>query len=157
MSIDGTVSTRAEERREVIATRLAPDKGAPSRARRLVSEAVRFDGDGGLDDALLMVSELVTNACVHTGSEITLHVYADAEVLRVEVGDSGDLPPVLEEWDGRAGGLGLQLVDQLSDRWGWEPGPGGGKVVWFERRTVAFESFESFESKGRSGRRVSGL
>jgi anti-sigma regulatory factor (Ser/Thr protein kinase) len=136
MSIDGTVSNRTEQRREVVVARLAADEGAPSRARRLIADALRFDGDAGLDDALLMVSELVTNVCVHTGSEITVQVYADAEVLRVEVGDGGELPPVLEEWNGRVGGLGLQLVDQLADRWGWEPALGGGKVVWFERRTI---------------------
>ncbi len=135
MAIDGTISRSEQERRLVLAERLPPDTRAPGLARHLVSGALGSGLDSGLDDTLLMVSELVTNACIHTSSDITIRLYADRSGLRVEVVDGGELPPVLEEWDGRVGGLGLQLVDQLADRWGWQPARDGGKVVWFERRT----------------------
>ncbi len=136
MAVDGTAS-RIGERRRLLTECLASDTRAPWAARHLVAEALAASGaaaDGSLDDTLLMVSELVTNACVHAGSDITLRVFADGRALRVEVADGGQLPPVLEPWDGQVGGLGLQLVDNLADRWGWEPARGGGKVVWFERR-----------------------
>lgn len=120
----------------MLAERLPADTSAPRAARQLVAEALASSGaDGSLDDTLLMVSELVTNACVHAGSDITLQLFADGRAMRVEVADGGQLAPVLEPWDGRVGGLGLQLVDGLADRWGWEPAAGGGKVVWFERHT----------------------
>jgi anti-sigma regulatory factor (Ser/Thr protein kinase) len=134
MAIDGMVSRNPEQQELLLAERFAADTRAPARARHFVARALDPQAAGS-GDILLMVSELVTNACVHAGSDITLQVRAGPDSLRVEVGDKGGLPPVLEEWNGRVGGLGLQLVDHLADRWGWQPASDGGKVVWFEQRT----------------------
>ncbi|WP_046508631.1 ATP-binding protein [Streptomyces odonnellii] len=89
--------------------------------------------------AELLVSELVTNALVHTeqGAVVTATV-ADSR-LRVEVRDfvaslpapqatSGALPPVAED---ATNGRGLALVRSLADDWGVRARP-LGKVVWFE-------------------------
>ena len=78
----------------MLAERLPADTSAPRAARQLVAEALASSGaDGSLDDTLLMVSELVTNACVHAGSDITLQLFADGRAMRVEVADGGQLAP----------------------------------------------------------------
>jgi anti-sigma regulatory factor (Ser/Thr protein kinase) len=93
------------------------------------------------DDALLLVSELVTNSLVHSGSavaggEVTVTVAARGERVRVEVADRcGDgVPVLLPAADREAeGSRGILLVDALAARWGYERG-GGLAVTWFELR-----------------------
>ena len=89
-----------------------------------------------LDDALLLVSELVTNSVVHGGPPIVLQVECDSETLRVRVRDGSSVPPTPRQADEDAeGGRGMTLVDLLTDTWGIEPvvhGP--GKAVWFQLR-----------------------
>jgi anti-sigma regulatory factor (Ser/Thr protein kinase) len=90
---------------------------------------------GRLASVRLLVSELVSNAVVHSDAppsrEIMLAVRlrADAE-LRVEVTDGGaGSPPVLRD-PGPSGGYGLYLVAEEAERWGVERG--AGTCVWFE-------------------------
>jgi anti-sigma regulatory factor (Ser/Thr protein kinase) len=82
----------------------------------------------------LLVSELVTNAILHSPSPTRLQVDIDDDRIRVEVEDRGERRPrLLEAQDAlRANGRGLHVVDRLADQWGWDPVDGGGKVVWFE-------------------------
>ena len=90
-----------------------------------------------LYDASLCLSELVTNAVQHpgqdVGDELSLELSLTPDVLRVEVIDPGvgfD-PGTPTEGDER--GWGLFIVDQLSTRWGTEPGK--TTVMWFEIAT----------------------
>jgi anti-sigma regulatory factor (Ser/Thr protein kinase) len=118
---------------------LDPDTGAPRRARRaLRSELESVLEAEVLDQAVLLVSELVTNSVRHGGlrpdQEIELTVRAFPHRLRVEVVEPGegfevDSTP-LPRRGIPAGGWGLYLVDRLSSAWGVE----GGDVtrVWFE-------------------------
>jgi anti-sigma regulatory factor (Ser/Thr protein kinase) len=82
------------------------------------------------DDALLMVSELVTNVVRHTGSDPMIVATFDDHRLRIEVHDSdpGAPVPVAPSADG---GFGLSILDNLCDMWGWEP-THSGKRVWAE-------------------------
>lgn len=85
------------------------------------------------DTALLLVSELVSNAILHARSTIGLTATRTPDGLRVEVTDASTRPP-LPRYDvaDAATGRGLLLVDQLADSWGFDtPGP-DGKTVWFE-------------------------
>lgn len=89
------------------------------------------------DTAVLLMSELVTNAIMHGEPPVELIVQgADDDALRVEVRD-GDresfalLQPQSERASYRLGGRGLQLVDSLSARWG-ACVEGRIKSVWFE-------------------------
>lgn len=85
----------------------------------------------------MLVSELVTNAVVHTrrAAELRLSLpeRGDARAtLRVEVADASRLPPLPRHAEGdETHGRGLELVDGLADRWGWQP-EGAGKRIWCE-------------------------
>jgi anti-sigma regulatory factor (Ser/Thr protein kinase) len=91
-----------------------------------------------LDDVLLLVSELCSNAIQHTASgrngtfEVTISV--GLRGVRISVRDDGsDQQPAVRPAEQCAGGRGLQLVKQLADRWGYRE-DGGGRVVFFAMR-----------------------
>ncbi|MFF2144757.1 ATP-binding protein [Kitasatospora sp. NPDC058190] len=86
------------------------------------------------EDVLLMVSELVTNACLHApGGPRELRLNWNGTRLRVEVSDSSPVPPQLRPHTdpARPGGHGLHVVDWLARAWGSLP-EGDGKLVWLE-------------------------
>jgi anti-sigma regulatory factor (Ser/Thr protein kinase) len=113
---------------------------SPRAARALVASALRECGvveDSRFADALLVVSELFTNAMTHAAPEFELKVdTTDRSVLRVEVVDgSPEIPRKVDPPEaGRLGGWGLNLVQQLSLDWGVTKRYDGlrGKVVWAE-------------------------
>lgn len=72
------------------------------------------------DDVILVVSELVSNSVRHGGSnDINVRVTARAGRIRVEVTDDG---PGFEADDPRGDGLGLNIVEKVSDSWGMQNG-----------------------------------
>ena len=92
----------------------------------------RWDYRGDHDDAVLVVSELVTNAVLHGTGTRTLRLVGTPWRVRVEVSDGNPVPPAARR-SGADGGWGIRLVDQLATAWGVSPAPnGGGKVVWCE-------------------------
>ncbi|MCU1354254.1 MAG: response regulator receiver [Acidimicrobiales bacterium] len=102
-------------------------------ARRFVSTTLaRWQAEAVADVALLLTSELVTNAVLHARSSVELRIERTSEVLRFEVADVGPGAPTmrqpeLEDQSGR----GLQLVDAMSRCWGVTAAR-HGKSVWFE-------------------------
>jgi anti-sigma regulatory factor (Ser/Thr protein kinase) len=97
--------------------------------------------DGGLSaaartDALLVLSELVTNSVRHAhapdGAPVRVTAELQDRVLRLEVGDAGhDRRFTRRRPDLQAGGgFGLHLVERLSLRWG--VAESDGTVVWCE-------------------------
>ena len=79
----------------------------------------------------LLVSEIVTNAVVHTASRRFVVQLDVASCVVVAVHDSDPTrqrPRQARLWDG--GGRGLALVEELSDAWGTR-GVEDGKWVWF--------------------------
>lgn len=117
---------------------LPADRAAPGLARRHVTAA----GIGAcwppdlVDLALLVTSELVTNAVVHGRAPIEVTVRTLSSVVRIEVSDGGAGAPVPVDGKPDAlepGGRGLFLLDKLADRWGAQPRTAGpGKTVWVE-------------------------
>jgi two-component sensor histidine kinase len=87
--------------------------------------------DPVVEDAMLVVSELVTNALRHGFGEVVVRAGIETDgAVHLSVTDSGDGLPALQPADPlRIGGLGLRIVDQLSAAWGVAPFP-GGKTVW---------------------------
>lgn len=87
------------------------------------------------DDAVLLVSEVVSNSLRHARGEARIQVALIGPVLRVEVADdSPDLPRLLEAAAEATGGRGVLILDRLASRWGADRNtvPPPGKVVWFE-------------------------
>ncbi|MET9444894.1 ATP-binding protein [Streptomyces sp. NPDC006610] len=116
---------------------LAAHPGSPAQARRLTRS--RLTGwsvcEDTCDTAALVVSELVTNAIMHTASAVVVCELHDGdEVVRVAVGDEGCAPGEPRPTPERAEeehGRGLLLVDALAHAWGaQENGP--GLLVWAE-------------------------
>jgi anti-sigma regulatory factor (Ser/Thr protein kinase) len=88
-----------------------------------------------LDLALLLTSELVTNAVLHGIGPVQLLLSEDRDRLRVEVsdGDPGLHRGAGAPTDRDASGRGLLIVDRLAARWGFHSRrTPPGKVVWFE-------------------------
>ena len=84
------------------------------------------------DDVLLILSELVANACRHGEPPVRYDVVRDGEDLLISVEDADPMPPAGsagEVDEGSESGRGLLIVTSLARRWGWHPVP-GGKVVW---------------------------
>ena len=114
---------------------LPPDVGAPASVRRELAVLLADDDlDQRLvDEALVVVSELVTNAVVHARSTIHVHAEYDHQCLHVEVvDDSAAAPRRHQPGPGASGGWGLNLVEILTTEWGFGPRRDGreGKVVW---------------------------
>ena len=112
---------------------LTADAQAPRAARDLLTSAwCAAHHRALLDDALLLVSEVVTNAVMHGGPPITLHVeFEGAAGLLVSVKDGEANQPTVEARTTDAlGGRGMVLVDAVADEWGVESLP-EGKRVWF--------------------------
>ena len=88
-----------------------------------------------LDEAELLVSELVTNAVVHGAPPVTLSIDCDGTTgLTISVSDGSPRSPVRREAAPEAtSGRGVALVDLLSDRWGVDL-EHAGKVTWFQLR-----------------------
>ncbi|MGZ4438473.1 MAG: ATP-binding protein [Nocardioidaceae bacterium] len=123
------VSARADG----VERRLPPQPGSVARARREVRGLLESAGREDLvDNAALLVSELVTNALLHAGTTIVLVAHLADGGLRVEVGDGSQHLPVRRRYATTAGtGRGLMMLEQVADAWGVQR-HAEGKVVWFE-------------------------
>jgi anti-sigma regulatory factor (Ser/Thr protein kinase) len=85
---------------------------------------------GNVPDAVLVFSELVTNAVLHAGGALAVRIVHGDQTLRVEVRDAApNAPERRPPPQGRPGGFGLNIVTTLARSWGWEP-TADGKVVW---------------------------
>jgi anti-sigma regulatory factor (Ser/Thr protein kinase) len=111
---------------------------APLLARRWAADLLRSElGDeaGGtdlLDDTVLCVSELVTNAVTAGCSSLTLQLRVDDSVVRVSVlDDAPGHPTPRQAGPSDRSGRGLHLVEAVSRRWGVDPAA-SGKEVWAE-------------------------
>jgi PAS domain S-box-containing protein len=103
-------------------------------ARTFVGEALVAAGHPELaDTALLLVSELVTNAIVHARTPIEVVATATADGVYVGVTDTSAQRPAHRDYGTQATtGRGLEMVRLLADRHGTEIHEDGSKTVWFE-------------------------
>jgi sigma-B regulation protein RsbU (phosphoserine phosphatase) len=136
--------------------RLPNDRRTPAAARALVRSVLEEAGlDTLLNEALLLTTELSTNAVVHANTELDIEVQADRSGLTVTVTDfapgpveqlavgprneSVDIGEVAER------GRGLLLVDHFASRWGTVH-EGTGKGVWFRLEGAVAESTPALPS-----------
>ena len=131
------IAVMSTTRTQRAAAPLPADPRAPGAARRFLRDTL---GDWGVDDdtveaAELCVSELVTNAVIHTGSSSEVTAQLDPDFLMVTVRDNGSVGTVrrLEAPQDplMISGRGLGLVDALTTAWSAEHGA-DGTTVWFE-------------------------
>lgn len=120
---------------ETLRLSLEPSLSAPRQAREalrqwLEQSSCDVDQRG---DLLLVISELVTNAVVHTGLQFEVLASFDDGRIRLEVHDLHQVLPIERAAGDRVGqdGWGLRLVGAVTDGWGWNQTP-TGKVVWTE-------------------------
>jgi anti-sigma regulatory factor (Ser/Thr protein kinase) len=115
--------------------RFAPVPESAGKARRASGTVLAaWELDQLAEDVGLVVSELVTNALLHTGGAggdaVRLELEWAGDALTCRVVDASPLPPLPEEADQNAeSGRGLILVDALAESWGWQDLP-EGKAVW---------------------------
>jgi anti-sigma regulatory factor (Ser/Thr protein kinase) len=112
---------------------------APGVARSVIAQSLASDvASSVLETAQLLVSELVSNSVRHSGvpegGDIVLRVHRWHEGCRLEVEDPGRdgviAPRVPDPL--RGGGMGLHLVQTLSERWGIMRAAEGPTCVWAE-------------------------
>ncbi|MEU2720168.1 ATP-binding protein [Streptomyces smyrnaeus] len=119
--------------------RLAVRPSVLGRVRTIVKAHMHLWGFAPLAETVaLCVHELLVNVPRHTGSpkcELTLD--RGPGRLRVTVSDTSQTLPVKREPDWiNETGRGLVLLDEMTNAWGAEPNPDGGKSVWFEVRAT---------------------
>jgi anti-sigma regulatory factor (Ser/Thr protein kinase) len=120
-------------RADVFSASFLPTVGSIPEARHFLADVVapRVSAQA-LGVALLLGSELATNAVLHAGTPFVVGVRVAPPTLRVSVADGDDHPPRVVDRDATSpGGFGLFLVQELAARWGVDAAP-DGKEVWFE-------------------------
>jgi GAF domain-containing protein len=127
--IPGSGGERAVDRTVEFA--LGAEAEAVPHARAFVTSALNGSAPGLVDNAHLVVTELVTNALLHGAPPAMLRLVPEGDGIRVEVDDAGrSLPVQLARRNDAMTGRGLELVAAVSTRWGVEPNSTGGKTVW---------------------------
>lgn len=112
--------------------RFEPTLTAAAAARRFVDDVLRAWGLGALlPEAELVVSELATNAVVHTGKRFTVGLSrAGGDGVRVAVSDASPTAPTMRQSDPLAtNGRGIRIVAAVAQEWGLEIAA-DGKTVW---------------------------
>jgi anti-sigma regulatory factor (Ser/Thr protein kinase) len=110
---------------------------AVGRTRRELRTLLQLQGmrPDACDAVLLVAYELIVNGIEHGRTGVRLTVELGPATVRIDVHDGSSRPPQLQRMDPAAvRGRGLQMVDGLAARWGWQP-DGAGKTVWAEVAT----------------------
>jgi serine phosphatase RsbU (regulator of sigma subunit)/anti-sigma regulatory factor (Ser/Thr protein kinase) len=124
---------RSVEPQDVVAELSLPAlPQAAGQARAFVTQYLRtWELEGLIDAAVLLTSELVSNAVLHTQTASMVALRRSADEVRVSVSDGSRVGPQRRRHSQEATtGRGLQLLEDLADEWGWEETP-FGKTVWF--------------------------
>ncbi len=134
--------TRAATRQSSLELAVSP---AAVRTARHWAASVLAGSDPGsgnelVDEVVLLVSELVTNAIEAASTmrqsakpRVWLAIAGSCEAVRIEVHDSAQVavPATCHRDDYEESGRGLEVISALATTWGWQPEP-CGKVVWCE-------------------------
>jgi PAS domain S-box-containing protein len=123
-------------------------------ARRLVRELLSDSGRNDLlETAVLLVSEVVTNALLHAGTDIDVSATVDGAGLRVEVRDGSPHLPIRRRYPATSGtGRGMMLLEQMVDDWGVAQHR-DGKTVWFVIGDSVLDGVSTAMRTTKTGRR----
>src|SRR5579862_2720088 len=115
-----------------LAETFGADPGSARAARTWGLPILRAWAGAAASDALVVLSELVTNAIVHGAAPIDVRLRHQDDRIRIEVRDRADgVVAVADPGPDALGGRGLLLVRELAADWGVE-GDDDGKTVWAE-------------------------
>ncbi len=124
-------AVHAPPSRRLAAIDLLPILESSAHARRFVRDmCVRWDVPEAAEEALVVATELVENALVHTHGELRIRLELRGELLTVAVSDDDPHEAVLRETVAGPMAVGLRVVADLARAWGCAPQLPGGKVVW---------------------------
>ena len=129
---------------------LPPEARSSSMSRRFVQHALaRWQLDALVDVAVLLTSELVTNAIVHAQTDIEVTITRDDPLtITVAVSDrSRNEPRVQRHLDDSATGRGLGILDALASSWDVVSGAGGKTVRFTLRHSQVPESRSSLDPR----------
>ncbi|MFG1709884.1 ATP-binding protein [Nonomuraea sp. M3C6] len=123
---------------------LPGNRRSVSVARHCVGNVLKAAGHLSADSALLVVSELVANAVLHTvsglaGGLVTVVVREIGDAIaRIDVIDQGarTVPRMRESSETDCSGRGLRIVGETAIRWGVSDDALGGWAVWAEVLTT---------------------
>jgi len=116
---------------------LPPEARSPAQSRRFVARALANWGMQALvDPAVLLTSELVTNAVVHAQTDVVVTIRReDRECITISVYDGSLRPPrIAPHSDDAATGRGLGILDTLASSWEVQTVGSAGKTVSFSLR-----------------------
>ena len=151
-----TIAPTRPARRHGCRVRLATGPAAAAEARRRVRAAIQsLQVPVDPDTAVLLTSELVTNAVRHeAGQAVMLVVTCARGQLRVDVHDTSPSWPAVADVPADAEtGRGLLLVETLSDEWGFYRTP-AGKAVYFMLALQPDQPDQAPAAGGRGPQRV---
>ncbi len=112
---------------------LAPKLTSVREARSVLAEPMkRWELEDLIPTTELLVSELVTNAVKYSRGAVTLRLVNEKALVCEVLDSSGALPRLRQAAADEESGRGLQVVRQLSQRWGARR-TATGKVVWCEQ------------------------
>jgi anti-sigma regulatory factor (Ser/Thr protein kinase) len=115
---------------------LRGDLRSPTEARRFVARTLTpLLGREDVETAMLLVSELVTNAALHAGTECELTLHGEPNALVIRVSDFDKQVEIKRQSFGAemVTGRGLRMLEVLCRSWGIQPDD-RGKTVWCELR-----------------------
>lgn len=131
-------TTHLEVPADQVALTLAPERQSVAVGRHWVVRTAGAAGVTGMANQVveLLTSELLSNAVLHGAGGRAIHLWfraGDDDVVRVSVSDSLPARPVVMHPALVApSGRGMAIVEAMSNRWGVDAQPDGGKTVWFE-------------------------
>jgi len=135
--VPGTLGLPGYRRLIETSVSLPAEPASAAVARRFVRDALgEWEAEELIDTAVLLTSELVTNALLHARSAPDLTIRLVDGLLRVSVTDDTPVVPTRKRYGAEAAtGRGLLLIETMARAWGSDPST-AGKVVWFELASV---------------------
>ena len=128
--LDGNPTVIMDSWPAIVSRRILRNERAPRLARMMAREQLGDLSPEVLDDILVVLTELVTNAVRHGEEPVHFEIQRRDRRIRVVVSDGATGIPAFPAEPGNGErGRGLLIVDAIAQDWGVQPGS-GGKTVW---------------------------
>lgn len=134
---DGTAGSGPQDDEDALWLDLPPQRRSVGVGRHWVVRVAAEAGVTGMANQVveLLASELLANAVLHGAGDASIRIEMSCSDTLVRVAVTDNLPQrpvVLHPEPIAPAGRGMAIVEAMSNRWGVDPHPTGGKTVWFE-------------------------